>query len=120
MINKAVSLGMDSVAVTDHGNIFGAVQLFTKAARVGVRPILGCEMYVAPGDRRERTPARDGQPNAYHLVLLVMNEKAIPFKLSSQRENLESNNVIEDVKTYCSALWRSLRRYLDERFPNSV
>ena len=75
MINKAVSLGMDSVAITDHGNIFGAVQLFTKAVRVGIRPILGCEMYVAPGDRRERAPARDGQPNAYHLVLLVMNEK---------------------------------------------
>jgi len=75
MINKAVSLGMDSVAITDHGNIFGAVQLFTKAVRAGIRPILGCEMYVAPGDRRERAPARDGQPNAYHLVLLVMNEK---------------------------------------------
>ncbi len=75
LINKAISLGMDSVAITDHGNIFGAVQLFTKAARAGIRPILGCEVYVAPGDRRERSPAKDGQPNAYHLVLLVMNEK---------------------------------------------
>jgi DNA polymerase-3 subunit alpha len=75
LINKAISLGMDSVAITDHGNIFGAVQLFTKATRAGIRPILGCEVYVAPGDRRERSPAKDGQPNAYHLVLLVMNEK---------------------------------------------
>jgi len=75
MINKAISLGMDSVAITDHGNIFGAVQLFTKAARAGIRPILGCEVYMAPGDRRERAPTRDSQPNAYHLVLLVMNEK---------------------------------------------
>jgi DNA polymerase-3 subunit alpha len=75
MINKALRLGMDSVAITDHGNIFGAVELFTEAASAGIRPILGCEVYVAPGDRRERSPARDGQPNAFHLVLLVMNEK---------------------------------------------
>jgi len=75
MINKALRLGMDSVAITDHGNIFGAVELFTEAASAGIRPILGCEVYVAPGDRRERAPARDGQPNAFHLVLLVMNEK---------------------------------------------
>jgi DNA polymerase-3 subunit alpha len=75
MINKALRLGMDSVAITDHGNIFGAVELFTEAASAGIRPILGCEVYVAPGDRRDRSPARDGQPNAFHLVLLVMNEK---------------------------------------------
>ena len=75
MINKALRLSMDSVAITDHGNIFGAVELFTEAASAGIRPILGCEAYVAPGDRKERTPARDGQPNAFHLVLLVMNEK---------------------------------------------
>ncbi|MFC1533545.1 DNA polymerase III subunit alpha [Thermodesulfobacteriota bacterium] len=75
MLNKAKSLGMDSVAITDHGNIFGAVQLFDQAAKLGIRPILGCEVYMAPGNRQERTPSRDGQPNAYHLVLLVMNEK---------------------------------------------
>jgi DNA polymerase-3 subunit alpha len=75
MINKVIRLGMDSVAITDHGNIFGAVELFTEAASAGIRPILGCEVYVAPGDRRERAPARDGLPNAFHLVLLVMNEK---------------------------------------------
>jgi len=75
MINKAVRLGMDSVAITDHGNIFGAVQLFTRAPRAAIKPILGCEVYVAPGNRREHAPATDGQPNAYHLILLVMNEK---------------------------------------------
>ena len=75
MIKKALGLGMDSVAITDHGNIFGAIQLFSEAAKVGIRPIIGCEVYMAPGDRREHSPSIDGQPNSYHLVLLVMNEK---------------------------------------------
>ncbi len=74
MLDKADKLGMDAVAVTDHGNMFGAVEFYDKAAKAGIKPIIGCEIYVAPGDRRERSPSRDGRPNAYHLVLLVMNE----------------------------------------------
>ncbi|MFC1494048.1 DNA polymerase III subunit alpha [Thermodesulfobacteriota bacterium] len=74
MIKKAADLGMKSVAITDHGNIFGAVQLFTEAAKANIKPIIGCEIYVAPGDRRDHAPSRDGQPNNYHLVLIVMNE----------------------------------------------
>ena len=66
---------MDTIAITDHGNMFGAVQLFEKAEKKQIKPILGCEVYVAPGNRQERTPTRDGQPNAYHLVLLVMNDE---------------------------------------------
>lgn len=75
MLEKARVMGMESAAITDHGNIFGAVQLFENARNAGIRPVLGCEIYVAPGDRREKSPAKDGQPNAYHLILLVMNEK---------------------------------------------
>ena len=74
MIKKARDLGMTSVAVTDHGNIFGAVQLFTQAEKANIKPIIGCETYVAPGDRRDHAPSKDGQPNNYHLLLLVMNE----------------------------------------------
>jgi len=74
LMEKAGSIGMDSVAITDHGNIFGAVQLFDNAKKAGIKPVLGCEVYVAPGDRRDRSPSKDGQPNAYHLILLVMNE----------------------------------------------
>ena len=72
---RAIELGMEAVAITDHGNMFGAVQHFLTAPQTGVRPILGCEVYVAPGSRKERTTPTDGQPNAYHLVLLVMNEE---------------------------------------------
>ena len=72
---RASLLGMEAVAITDHGNIFGAVQHFQEAKKSGVKPILGCEVYVAPGSRRERSAPGDGQPTAYHLVLLVMNEE---------------------------------------------
>ena len=75
MLKKSRSLGMDAVAITDHGNMFGAVQFYDQAVKAEIKPIIGCEIYVAPGDRRDRSPSRDGSPNAYHLVLLVMNEE---------------------------------------------
>ncbi|MEE4352634.1 MAG: DNA polymerase III subunit alpha [Desulfatiglans sp.] len=75
MLEKAKGLGMNSVAITDHGNMFGAVHFYDSAAKAGIKPIIGCEVYVAPGDRRHRSPSGGGQPNAYHLVLLVMNEQ---------------------------------------------
>jgi DNA polymerase-3 subunit alpha len=75
LLEKAKGFGMDAVAITDHGNMFGAVQLFDQASKVGIKPILGCEVYVAPGHRKDRTPSPDGGPNAHHLVLLVMNRE---------------------------------------------
>jgi len=74
MLKKAASLGMDAVAITDHGNMFGAVEFYSQATRAGIKPIIGCEVYIAPGSRKDRSPSGDGQPNAYHLVLLVMDE----------------------------------------------
>ncbi|MEW6669292.1 MAG: DNA polymerase III subunit alpha [Thermodesulfobacteriota bacterium] len=73
LLPRAGALGMEAVAVTDHGNLFGAVQLFSRAAKSGVKPILGCEVYVAPGSRRVTAASTDSRPNAFHLVLLVMN-----------------------------------------------
>jgi DNA polymerase-3 subunit alpha len=75
VFNKAGQLGMEAVAITDHGNIFGAVQLFKEAEKTNIKPILGCEVYVAPGHRQERGPSSDGRPNAYHLILLVKNHE---------------------------------------------
>ena len=70
LVNRVKELGMDSVAVTDHGNLFGAMSFYETARRAGVRPILGCEAYVAPGDRTDRTHTGvvDG---GFHLVLLA-------------------------------------------------
>jgi DNA polymerase III subunit alpha len=75
LFDRATALGMDSVAVTDHGNIFGAVELFRKSAKKAVKPILGCEIYVAPVHRKERSAPGDGGPIAHHLILLVMNRQ---------------------------------------------
>ncbi len=73
LVNRVKELGMDSVAVTDHGNIHGAVQFYEAAREAGVKPILGVEAYVAPGDRRDRTHTgvSDG---GFHLVLLAEND----------------------------------------------
>ncbi len=70
LIERVKELGMDAVAVTDHGNLHGAVEFHRTARELGVRPILGIEAYIAPGDRRERkaTGAQDG---GFHLVLLA-------------------------------------------------
>jgi DNA polymerase-3 subunit alpha len=74
MLEKSKALGMEAVSITDHGNMFGAVEFYDQAVKAGINPVIGSEVYLAPGDRRDRSPSRDGSPNAYHLVLLVMNE----------------------------------------------
>lgn len=75
MLERCKSLGMNAVAVTDHGNMFGAVQFHDLATKAGIKPLIGAELYVAPGSRRDRTQPPDGSPGSYHLGLLVMNEK---------------------------------------------
>ena len=70
MIQWAVANSVPAVALTDHGNMFGAWEFYTKAQEAGVNPIVGCEVYVAPGDRRTRGKE---QGSAYHLTLLVEN-----------------------------------------------
>ena len=73
LIQKVKSSGMDAVAVTDHGNMFGAYDLQTTALEAGIKPILGVEAYIAPGSRfdRENVKTFDGEGNNYHLTLLV-------------------------------------------------
>ncbi|MBI4287428.1 MAG: DNA polymerase III subunit alpha [Chloroflexi bacterium] len=68
LMARARELGMDSLAITDHGALYGAVDFYTAAKQAGIRPIIGCEVYVAPGDRRGRAPTDKG---ANHLVLLA-------------------------------------------------
>jgi DNA polymerase-3 subunit alpha len=70
MIQWAVENSAPAVALTDHGNMFGAWEFYTKAQESGVTPIVGCEVYVAPGDRKTR--GKD-QGSPYHLTLLVEN-----------------------------------------------
>jgi len=69
LLDRAVALGMPALAITEHGNMFSSIMFHDQARQRGINPILGCEVYVAPGDRRQRS----GTPGetANHLVLLA-------------------------------------------------
>lgn len=73
-IEKAKACNMTSLALTDHGNMFGAITFYNACRQNGINPIIGCEFYVAPGDRRDKTFHPDLE-NYYHLILLAMSDK---------------------------------------------
>lgn len=72
LISQTKALGMDSIAITDHGAMFGVVQFFQEAKKQGIKPILGSEVYVAINSRFDRDPKDKSQ---YHLVLLAKSNK---------------------------------------------
>ena len=74
LLPRAKELGMDSLAITDHGVMYGVIDFYKKAKEVGIKPILGCEIYVAPGSRFDREQSR-GEDRYYHLVLLAENNQ---------------------------------------------
>ena len=71
LIDTISDLKMDAVAVTEHGNLFSAIPFYQYAKQRGLNPILGCEVYIAQGNRFDKTPRRDGGWGNNHLVLLV-------------------------------------------------
>ena len=73
LIATAKEFGMDTVTITDHGSMFGALQFYTMAKGAGLKPIIGCEFYISPTDRFDRS-ARSAGGAAFHLVLLAMNK----------------------------------------------
>jgi DNA polymerase-3 subunit alpha len=73
VLELAKKYRMDSLALTDHGNMFGAIEFYQLAIKHGIKPILGCELYVAPGSRLEKKTAAEGGEGAFHLTLLVKN-----------------------------------------------
>ncbi len=73
LVKKLVRLGMPAAAITDHGNLFGAIPFYRAAKKAGIKPIIGCEVYVAPGSMRDRTAASQKEA-AYHLTLLAEND----------------------------------------------
>ncbi|MHC4607638.1 MAG: DNA polymerase III subunit alpha, partial [Planctomycetota bacterium] len=74
LVRKTDALGMRATALTDHGNLFGAVEFYQRALQRGVKPIIGIEAYVAPGDRRDRRDSKGVRDSSYHLTLLARNE----------------------------------------------
>ncbi|MFN0064646.1 MAG: DNA polymerase III subunit alpha [Chlamydiales bacterium] len=71
---KAKEFGIESVALTDHGNMHGAIDFYKACLKYEVRPILGCELYIAPQSRFEKKRVGPGVRNAFHLVLLAKND----------------------------------------------
>jgi DNA polymerase-3 subunit alpha len=72
LFSRCKELGMDSVAMTDHGNMFGAIDFYSGAKSNNIKPIIGIEAYIAPGSRFEKQ-AGTAKDNAYHLILLAEN-----------------------------------------------
>ena len=73
LFSRCKKLGMDAVALTDHGNMFGAVEFYQKALAAGVKPIIGIEAYIAPGSRFDKSGGGGVKENAFHLILLAEN-----------------------------------------------
>ena len=72
LIDKAIELNMDSLALTDHGVMYGAVEFYQKAKKKGIKPIIGMEAYVANNSRHSKISGVDDKRN--HLILLAKNQ----------------------------------------------
>lgn len=73
-VSRVKELGMNSVAITDHGVMFGVIDFYRAAKAAGIKPILGCEVYVAPDSRFDKEAVGNNDDRYYHLVLLAENE----------------------------------------------
>ncbi len=73
-VNRVKELGMNAAAITDHGNMYGAIEFYTACQDAGIKPIIGCEVYVAPGSRFDREIG-DNTDRYYHLILLAENNQ---------------------------------------------
>ena len=74
LVAAAHELRMPALALTDHGAMHGCIEFYKEAHRQGVKPILGCEVYVTTGSRFDRTPTSSGGAATHHLVLLARDE----------------------------------------------
>jgi DNA polymerase-3 subunit alpha len=73
LMKRATDLGMKAIALTDHGNMFGAIEFYNAAKAAGIKPLIGCELYVAIGSRLEKSGKSEEGKNFYHLGVLARN-----------------------------------------------
>ncbi len=109
IVAKAVSLGMKHAAITDHGNMFGALRFYEECKSAGINPVVGCELYVAPGSRFVKSGSETG--NKYnHLILLAKSEKGyrnlIELSSAGYTEGFYYKPRIDDeiLEKYCGDL----------------
>ena len=74
VLERAAKLGQPAIAMTDHGNMHGAVEFYSEAKKLGIKPIIGCELYVTPGSRHERKMRTQGGAGTCHLTVLATNK----------------------------------------------
>ena len=74
LVEKAQALKFPALSITDHGVLFGAIDFYQAARKAGIKPIIGCEVYVAPGSRKEKKSGSGGRDVYNHLVLLAKDE----------------------------------------------
>ena len=74
LVHRVKELGMDSVAITDHGVMYGVIDFYRAAKEAEIKPIIGCEVYVTSGSRFDRE-VNSGEDRYYHLVLLAENNQ---------------------------------------------
>ncbi len=72
LISRAKELGMEALSITDHGVMYGVIEFYKEALKQGIRPVIGCELYVAPGSRFDRP--KGSEENYYHLIVLCEND----------------------------------------------
>lgn len=72
LIAKAKEMGMESLAITDHGVMYGAIEFYKKAKKAGIKPIIGCELYITEGNMHDKRPGIDDK--RFHLIVLAENE----------------------------------------------
>ncbi|MCA9137070.1 MAG: PHP domain-containing protein, partial [Planctomycetales bacterium] len=107
LVNRAVDHGMNALALTDHGNLHGALEFYRTAQGAGINPIIGYEAYIAPGSRFDKGGASRSKDASYHLTLLAKNRTGFKnliklasaaslegfyFKPRIDKEILEANN----------------------------
>lgn len=74
IVKLAAQFGMDSLAITDHGSLFGTIPFYKAALDAGIKPIIGQETYISPGDMRDKNPTTEGPSSGFHLLLLSKDE----------------------------------------------
>ena len=87
LVDRCVDLGMISLAMTDHGGLYGAIDFYQTATAGGIKPIIGCEVYVAPESRTKKDTNHSLRDASYHLILLAKNDTGYKNLLKISRLN---------------------------------
>ena len=109
LMDKAQAMGFPAVAMTDHGVMYGAVEFHQAAKKRGIRPILGCEVYVAPGSRLDKKPGAGMRDSYHHLVLLVNGIGARFHRLDHEGGDLATQPVHLGAQAFTNLVNRQAR-----------